>query len=166
MSGDPRTLLARPDLADERLEGLVRAARFAATRPMRCATPSAGILGAPESGTVRQDELLFGEIFDVLEIKAGWAWGQAARDGYVGFVLLDHLESAPEAPTHRIRALRTAGFRRPDLKSEVMTILSMNSLVRTGEAQGGYVDAGDAGWIFADHLAPIGEFESDYVAVA
>ena len=166
MSADPRTLLARADLADERLEGLVRAGRFAAVRPMRCAEPLAGVFKAPEDGAERQDELLYGEGFEAMEMRDGWAWGQARRDGYVGFVRAGALAAAGEAPSHRVAALRTAGFARPDLKSEVVCLLSMNSLIRAGEVQRGYVDAGEAGWIFAAHLAPIGVFETDYVAVA
>jgi cell wall-associated NlpC family hydrolase len=166
MTADPRNLLARADLADERLEGLVRADRFAAVRPMRCVGASAGIHRRPEAGSERRDELLYGEGFDVLEARDGWAWGQARRDGYVGFVRTGSLAAVGEAPTHRVAALRTAGFSKPDLKSEVICLLSMNSLLRAGESRGDYVEAGEAGWIFAAHLAPIGVFETDYVAVA
>ena len=166
MTGDPRTLLARADLADEQLEGLVRAGRFAAPQQMRCIRPSAGILKAPEAGSEWRDEMLFGEGFAVLEAENGWAWGQALRDGYVGFVAAESLAPAGEPPTHRVHALRTAAFARPDLKSEVLALLSMNSLVRAGETCGDYVHAEDGGWIFAAHLAPIGVFETDFVTMA
>jgi cell wall-associated NlpC family hydrolase len=170
MSFDPRNTLARPDLADVRLEGRVRAASFAATRPMRCALPSAGLRRAPDDASEQQDQLLFGEVFDVLEEalegSGGWAWGQARRDGYVGWVRLDALGPAGEAPTHRIGALRTCGFSRPDLKSAPVALYSLNALITAGETQNGYVDAGAAGWIFAPHLAPIGAFETDPAAVA
>ena len=166
MSGDRRTLLARPDLADERLEGLVRAERFASAKAMRCITPTAGIFRTPHDAAEREDELLFGEDFDALEITDGWAWGQARRDGYVGCVRADVLAGADEAPTHRVHALRTCGFQRPDLKSTLVALISMNSLIRAGARQGGYVEAGEAGWIFEGHLSPIGVFDTDPVAVA
>ncbi len=166
MSADPRTLLARADLADERLEGMVRAERFAPVQAMRCITPTAGIFRTPDDEAEREDELLFGEGFDALEIAGGWAWGQARRDGYVGFVRADALAGAGDAPTHRVQALRTCGFARPDLKSRVVGLISMNSLIRAGGRQGGYVDAGEAGWVFEGHLSPIGVFETDPVAVA
>ncbi len=70
---DSRTLLARPDLADARLEGLVRASRFAETRIMRCRHPTAGVMKTADAASEQQDELLFGEAFDVLETKDGWA---------------------------------------------------------------------------------------------
>jgi hypothetical protein len=166
MTGDRRTLLARPDLADDRLQGLVRAQSFAETQGMICIRPTAGILKSPEAAAVQEDELLFGEAFEVLEVRDGWAWGQAARDGYVGFVRTEALAVAGEAPTHRVAALSSAGFSRPNLKSQVLQILSMNSLVRAGEAKDGFIDCGAAGWIYAAHLQPIGVFESDWIAVA
>ena len=166
MSADARTLLARPDLADAGLEGLVRADHYAEATPMRCTLAQAGVLKTAQDGAEQQDELLFGEIFEVLEIRDGWAWGQARRDGYVGFVRAEALAAEGEAPTHRVAALRTCGFVRPDLKSKVTALLSLNSLVRPSEIQGGYADCGEAGWIFARHLAPIGVFETDPVSVA
>jgi cell wall-associated NlpC family hydrolase len=166
MTTDARSLLARPDLADERLEGLVRAERFVAPEVMRCAAPGAFIHKSAEVASERLDELLYGEGFDVLELEGGWAWGQARRDGYVGFVRAEALAPEGEAPIHRVQALRTTGFRAPDLRSEAVAFLSMNSLIGPGEIRSGYVDAGEAGWVFARHLAAIGAFETDYVAAA
>ena len=166
MNGARRTLLARPDFADEGLEGLIRAERFVAPRAMRCARPSAAIHKAPDGASERENELLYGEGFQVLDLQDGWAWGQARRDGYVGFVRTDALATAGDDPTHRVQALRTAGFARPDLKSEVLSLLSMNSLIRAGETRNGYVDTGDRGWIYAAHLSPIGVFATDFVAIA
>jgi len=166
MSADARNLLARPDLADERLEGLIRAEQFAAAEAMRCAAPQAWIHKAPALSSERLDELLYGEGFEVLEARDGWAWGQARRDGYVGFVRADALAPEGEAPLLRVQALRTTGFKAPDLRSEVVASLSMNSLIGPGEIRNGYVDAGEAGWVFARHLAPVGAFEADHAAVA
>ena len=163
---DSRTLLARPDLADAKLEGLLRAARFEAPRRLACRAPSAGILQTPDAGAEQLDQILLGETFDVLETAHGWAWGQARRDGYVGYVALDALAKAETAPTHRVQALRTFGFSRPDLKSPPLGAYSLNALVAIeGEAKG-FLDAGAAGWIFKAHLAPIGEVETDPAAVA
>jgi cell wall-associated NlpC family hydrolase len=163
---DPRTFLARADLADRRLEGLVRALRYDEARPMRCAAPAAPIRRSADQGAEQMDQLLYGEAFDVLDEKDGWCWGQAPRDGYVGFVPSAALAARIDPPTHRVRALRTCGFSRPDLKSPPQGLISLNALVRAGDSQNGFVDAGEAGWIWAAHLAPLGEFEADFVAVA
>ena len=163
---DRRTLLARPDLADRRLEGLVRAERFAETRAMACRAPAAPLRRAADDGAEQEDQLLSGELFDVLDEADGWAWGQARRDGYVGFVRLGALAPAAEAPTHRVRALRSYGFSAPDMKRPALGLYSMNALVRAGAAEGRFLDCGEAGWLFAGHLAPVGVFETDPAAVA
>jgi cell wall-associated NlpC family hydrolase len=163
---EPRTTLARPDLADLRLEGLIRAGRFAEARPMTCAVASAALRAQRRAESEQQSQLLYGERFDVLEVKAGWAWGQAQRDGYVGFVRLDDLQPAADPPTHRVRTLRTIGFSKPDIKSEPAAFLSMNALVTAGESEGRFVHAGAAGWIVEAHLAAVGDFEADPAEVA
>ena len=94
--------LARPDLADLLLEGLARAERFKPTRPMNCLTPTAEVRAEPHDQAERLDQLLHGETFRVLEESAGWAWGQSARDGQVGFVRLADLGPESELPTHRV----------------------------------------------------------------
>jgi hypothetical protein len=159
-------MLARPDLADERLEGLVRADRFAHAQRMVCRASVGAIRKAPAPDEPLEDQLLYGEAFDVLATTEGWAWGQARRDGYVGFVSADDLGPAPAAPTHWVKVLRTLGFSTDDLKSVPVMALSMNSLVQvTGEANG-LLDCGDAGFIPAEHLTAVGEFERDPAAVA
>ncbi len=163
---DGRITLARPDLADQRLEGLVRAVRFAEVRAMTCRAPAAGIRRRPSDEAALDDQLLLGEGFDVLETADGWVWGQARRDGYVGFVRLEALAPAGEAPTHRVAALSTFGFARPDLKSPARGPYSMGAMVTAGEEINGFVDAGAAGFIFAAHLSPIGRFETDPASAA
>jgi NlpC/P60 family protein/dipeptidyl peptidase-like protein len=166
LTGDPRTLLARPDLADRRLEGLVRAARYAEARPMTCAVASAPIRQAAEPGAVQEDQLLYGETFDVLESAGDLAWGQARRDGYVGYVPLSALGEEAAPPTHWVRALRTIAFERPDFRSRPLLFLSMNSLLAVEGHDGRFVHAPGLGWVFGAHLSQLGAFETDPAAVA
>ncbi len=163
---DPRQTLARPDLADRRLEGLVRAKAFAAARPRRCTVSSAGLHAAPDAGSVQEDQLLHGELFDVLEARGGWAWGQARRDGYVGFVREESLGPPDETATHRVRARMTLGFAGPELKAPLVGRYGMNALVSARGEAAGYLDAGAAGWIPGRHLAPIGQVEAEPAVVA
>ena len=134
---------------------------------MRCIQPMAGVLKAPEDAARQEDELLFGEGFDVLEARDGWAWGQARRDGYVGFVRTEALApKTDDLPTLRVGAVRTCGFRGPDLKSGVVAQLSIGSLIRPGETRNRFVDTGEGGWVFAAHLQGVGVFETDPASVA
>ena len=96
---DPRYLLARPDLAELALEGLVKAERYAPVRAMHGAGPVADIFDARSE---RIDQLLFGEGFDVLEVSGGRAWGRARRDGVVGWIAEDALAEGRPLASHRV----------------------------------------------------------------
>lgn len=96
---DPRFLLARADLAEQALEGLVPAARYRETQAYRCLLGFAPILDA--SGE-KIGEILFGEAFDVLETVDGRCWGRARRDGTVGYMDLDLLGPLTDLPTRRV----------------------------------------------------------------
>ena len=163
---DPRLTLARPDLADASLEGLVSAKVYATTRAHRCAVPAAGLRRAPDAAAEQLDQLLYGEGFDVLEAKDGWGWGQARRDGYVGYVRLADLSEEAIAPTHRVSALRAYAFSRPDIKSLPVGLLSLNALVRIDSEEGRFLKDADGGWIAANQLSAVGVFETDPAAVS
>jgi cell wall-associated NlpC family hydrolase len=139
-SFDPRTILARPDLAEQGLEGLVRAAAYRPTRPMYGAVPAADIHADADPSSERIDQLLYGEAFDVLDQRGDRVWGRARRDGLVGWMSLSQLTAAGRRPTHRVAAVSAA--------------LPLNALV---------ADASD---VPAEALAPLGEFELEPIAVA
>lgn len=132
---DPRTTLARPDLAAQALEGRVRAETFRAVEPMCGVAPVADIQAEADTASERIDQLLHGEIFDVLDRRGGRVWGQARRDGIVGWTDAAGLTPYRALPTRRV--------------SSVSSTLPLNALTD---------DVADS--------APIGEFDSDPVAVA
>ena len=136
---DPRTALARPDLAELALEGLVRAAAYRAPEVMHGAAPVADILDGPEAGANRIDQLLHGEIFEVLDRYGDRVWGRARRDGVVGWMAAGDL--APGAPDVDRRVISTTGP------------WPLNALVAAGES-------------VAAETVPVGDFETDPVAVA
>lgn len=167
MSADPRITPWRDGVASRALEGVVGAEVYLDPRPMVCAAPATGIHAAPDAGSEQMDQLLFGEAFDVLEEEAGgWVWGQARRDGYVGFVEAARLGPPGTAPTHRIAAIRTYAFEGPSIKTRASGPFSMNALVRVEAQEGRLMRVAGAGWMAAEHLAPVGVFEADPAAVA
>lgn len=163
---DRRLTLIRDGLADVRLEGVVSAARFAAAQPMQASAPIASIRKAPAPDAEQEDQLAFGERFDVLFEVDGFAFGQARRDGYVGYVTSDALSAPVLAPTHRVSAIRTYGFSEPDIKSAIVGLYSLNALVTVEAREGRFVRGARSGWFIEAHLTPVGRGESDYVAVA
>ncbi len=163
---DPRTTLAREDLADAALQGRLKAERFAPAILHHCTAAAAAIRRDPRDDAEQLDQLLFGETFRVLETGRGWGWGQAGRDGYVGHVWLRDLLPGALLPTHRISALRAYGFSRPDIKSRPLGLYSLNALVAEEAEQGRFLKAAGAGWFVREQLAPIGAVEADPAAVA
>jgi cell wall-associated NlpC family hydrolase len=166
MTFDTRVTLARPDLADQRLECLVAAERYAESRAMVCAAPVAAIRASASPDAEQWDQLLFGEVFRVLEEKDGFAWGQAARDGYVGFVETASLVPRGAPPTHAVGALRTYAFSQPDIKARPEGLYSLNALVTIEAREGRFAKGVGTGWFIEAHLTPVGRGEKDHVAVA
>ena len=166
MSQDPRLTLARPDLADRALQGSVQAETFADPVANQGRVPASGIHRMPDQSSEQMDQLLFGEVFRVLEVKDGWAWGQAGRDGYVGFVRAADLAPAGDLPTHRISAIRTYGFAGASIKSQAHGPFSLNSLLTVIARDGRLVQDQTGLWFTEGHLEPIGRVETDPVAVA
>jgi len=166
MSFDARVTPLRDGIAARSLEGVAPAEVYLDPKPMACAVPAAAICSAPEAGAEQMDQLLFGERFAVLEEEGAFVLGQAGRDGYVGYVEAASLTPAGAAPTHRVAAIRTYAFAEASIKSRAIGPYSINSLVFVESREGRLAKVAGAGWMTAEHLAPIGVFESDPAAVA
>ncbi|MES2835432.1 MAG: NlpC/P60 family protein [Pseudomonadota bacterium] len=136
---DPRTVLARPDLAELALEGLVRADAYRAPEVMHGRAPVADIFDGPGAGATRIDQLLHGEIFDVLDRAGDRVWGRARRDGVVGWMGAPDLAAGSRDVERRV--ISTGGE------------WPLNALVAAGES-------------VAAETVPVGDFENDPVAVA
>lgn len=164
---DARTTLARPDLALDSLEGIIAAERYAPARAKQCARPSLALRRTTSDDSEQMSQLLFGEDFDVLEEAGGWAFGQARRDRYVGYVRAEALIEPGPAPTHWVSALRTFAFVEANLKSRVVDLISLNALVAVETEDYRFAKIAGSGWVFKPHLTPIGETAGeDWVATA
>ena len=163
---DPRTTLARADLAEQALEGLLPAKAFRPIEPWQCAAPSAAVRKAPQAQAEQLDQVVFGEAFDVLDHKDGWLWGRARRDGYVGWVEAAAFAQPVLTPTHRVAAIRTYAYAEPDYKTAPLALLTLNALATVERREGGFAKIARTGWIAEPHLAVLDAFERDPVAVA
>ena len=164
--GDSRVTPLRDGVASRALEGLVGAEVYLDPKPMTCARPTAGVHRAPDAASEQMDQLLFGETFEVIEEEGAYLWGQAARDGYVGFVAASALAAPGPEPTHRISAVRTYAFAEASIKARASGPYSMNALVAVEATEGRLAKVAGAGWMAREHLAPVGVFETDMAAVA
>lgn len=153
----------RDDLAEQALEGLVRARAYALPRRAICQAPAAAVCAAP--GGERIDELLMGEGFDVLASEGDWSWGRARRDGVIGWTPSSALAEGAAVPAYRVRALSATLRAEPKASAAPLAVLSMNALIADGEAADDFVRVGE-GWVARDDLAPLGEFAADPLSVA
>ncbi|RVC79284.1 MAG: peptidoglycan endopeptidase [Mesorhizobium sp.] len=167
---DARLHAFRSDLADARLKGEVSAERFVAGLPARISVPVADLRRAPRWDAGVNTQAVFGDDVLVFEEREGWAWIQAERDGYVGYVADTVLGARDHAPTHVVSVPRTFLYPGPDLRIPVSGQLSMGSAVTvTGSAETrgtpyALLSSGQA--LIAAHLRSIGEVATDYVSVA
>lgn len=166
MSFDPRVTPLRDGIAARALEGVVPAEVYLDPKPLRCVAPAAAIRRAPDAASEQMDQLLFGEVFEAIEEEGAFLWGQARRDGYVGFVEAAALAPIGASPTHRVSALRTYAFAEPSIKSKAAGPYSLNALVTVEAIEGRLAKVAGAGWMAAEHLSPIGVFARDPAAVA
>ena len=162
---DQRTTPARPDLAAAHLKGKVEAAAFVEGKLRAVTRGRASLKNAPSHDAAQDSELLFGESFTVYEEKDGWAWGQAALDGYVGYV---HTIALGEAivPTHRVNALMTPVLPAADFKRPACDMLPMNGRIAIQERSKGYAAIAPNMFVWERALAPIDSKADDWVAVA
>lgn len=162
---DTRLILKRDGVAARSLQGVVPAERYVETVVRQVVVPSAPLRRGATADAEQMDQLLFGELFEVLDEADGWAFGQASRDGYVGYVAAAQLGARGAAPTHTVRALRTYGYSEPSIKTAPVGLYSMNALLHVEAEDGRFVKTA-GGWFIAAHLALLDEAAADFVAVA
>ena len=125
---DPRITPARPDLAAKHLAGVVAAQRFIEGKTYEIAAAQAPVRDAPSHEAALLTEALKGERVTIYDIgEEGWAWGQLAGDGYVGFVPASALCAPGPPPSHKVSALRTFVFPGPSIRLPPLEALSFGS---------------------------------------
>lgn len=167
---DPRLNAFRPDVADVRLKGQVKAERFAEGEAAEITVPVADIRNAPRGDAGVDHQLLLGDRVRVFDRAGDWCWVQADRDGYVGYVRTEALGESGQEPTHLVVVPRSFAYPTDDLKSAPATPLSMGCAVnvtgRTERRGTIYATLSTGMSVIADHLRPAAEPAGDYVAVA
>ena len=164
---DPRVTPARADLAAKELEGKVAAARYVAGEVYEVIEPQAPLRGEPSHDAPLLTEALKGERVTIYEKNdEGWAWGQLAADGYVGWLSANALAPPGAPPTHKVAALRTLVFPGPSIKLAPLEALPLGARVAVARREERMAVTQSGGYLPAVHLAPIDVYEADFVAVA
>ena len=167
---DQRLNAYRPDLADERLRGIIDAPRYVTGKLMRVIAPVAPLYKIPDGKSERQSECLFGEDVLVFETADKFCWVQSLQDGYVGYVEQVNLGDFQSTPTHIVIAPRSFQYENADLRSPMVSALSIGSKVTIiGESETRatlYAKLDNGNYVIADHLAPVTHIIPDYVCTA
>lgn len=163
---DRRITPFRPDLAASFLKDKVAAARYCEGRLFRVGAPSAPLRRAPQTDAPLDTEALAGQSVTVYDVADGWAWGQLKSDGYVGYLPLAMLAEHAPAPTHRVASLRSYLYPGPSIKLPPAGLISLGAEVAVTREEGPFAVLADGNLIWAAHLAPLGQYEPDFVAVA
>ena len=167
---DQRLNAYRPDLADERLRGIIDAPRYVTGKLMRVIAPVAALYKIPDRKSERQSECLFGEDVLVFETADKFCWVQSLQDGYVGYVEQVNLGDFQSTPTHIVIAPRSFQYENADLRSHMVSALSIGSKVTiVGESETRatlYAKLDNGNYVIADHLAPVPHISPDYVSTA
>ncbi len=164
---NPRLTPARADLAAKMLEGKVFAARYVEGRVYEVIEPQAPLRLEPVPDAPLATEALKGERVTIYDANAeGWAWGQLAADGYVGWLPANAL-ALPGAPaTHKVAALRTFAFPAPSIKLPPLEALPFGARLAVARFQDRMAVTRSGAYVPAAHLAALDVFAADYVAVA
>ena len=164
---DPRLTPARADLAAKHLEGKVQAARYVEGRVYEVIDAQAPLRREPRPDASLDTEALKGERVTIYDSNGeGWAWGQLAADGYVGWLPDNALAPPGAAPTHKVTALCTLAFAGPSIKLPPLEALPLGVRLAIVRIEDRMAVTSSGAYVPAAHLAPIGEYETDFVAVA
>ena len=159
---DRRQTPSNGRVAHARLRGLVEAERFVSPAARTVRAFSAFLHAAP--GGARDRELVHGDGFDLLDERDGWCFGEAARDGYVGYLRADAL-GPRVAVTHSVRVRQTHLYPAPDIKAPPLRRLPFGASLAVEAVDGRWARTAD-GFVRADHLRGAVRPMTDPVAVA
>jgi cell wall-associated NlpC family hydrolase len=163
---DTRRHPYRADLAAATLRGLVDAPRYVEGTLHQVVQAAAPLWPRPDASQGWATQLLYGETVRVYEQKDGWSWVQAGHDAYVGYVRDGALSAEVTAATHRVHVPGTFIYTEPDAKALAKLHLGLNALVRVVEVGASFAKLAGGGFVPTRHIAEIGAFASDFVAVA
>ncbi len=162
---DRRRHAFRADLAAIALRDRVAAPRYAEASPLQVKVASTPLRRAPDLSLGYETELVAGEIFDVFDRADGFVWGQAQRDGYVGYAPEESFGPLLPAATHRVVDLRAFLYPAASMKATPLGFLPYGAEIAVLGEEAGYLRT-PLGHVYAKHLRPLVERPADPVAEA
>ena len=163
---DARLTPARGDIAAAHLKNIVRAARYVEGKVFVAGHGIVALRAKPSAASRLETQLFFGERFTVYDKADGWAWGQCAFDGYVGYVERRLLDAPHGAATHRVSARFSHIYAMADVKAPALCQLPMNAKLSVLSLGLKFAALSNGGLVPVAHIAPLSEAADDFVSVA
>lgn len=160
---DPRITPANGRVAARSLEGKVAASKYVDPVPHQCTVAAADITGKPDGR--RGAQLLYGDVFDVLETRGQHVFGQSIRDQYCGYVRKDMLGPVFQ-PTHWVGVPATHLYPMQNVKAMTQGALYMGSEVRVSSEKPGWAMLENGLFAPSSHLLPLHARMDDPVGIA
>lgn len=160
---DRRLTPANGRVAHLSLKGRVAAERYVAGEPARIAVALTDLLARPDGPRDRQ--VLMGERVTVLDRDEGFAFVQADKDGYCGY-LPEVALAGDRAATHWVAAPATHLYRAPDLKTPEVALLTMGARLTITAEHPRFLETADGLFAPRPHLRALGDWAAAPVAVA
>jgi len=129
----------------------------------RVISPVADLLDQPKGKRERQ--LLFGEAFEVVSKKDGYAIGKRCSDGYAGAISESDLGNWAD-PSHRIRDLGAQIYTGPDIKGSVLGHIPFQAEITVVGEEGDFVEVAGGGFVHAMQIESLAVVESDFTRTA
>ena len=166
MKPDPRLHAYREDLADAALRGKVDSLRFVNPELRQISVSIATVHAEPRMDARTVTEALLGEQVNVFQVQDGWAFVQLLIDSYVGYLPARCLTNQVMDTTHRIAVPSTLLYVKPDIKSNPVQHVYMNSLVSAIKMEGDFARLRDHRFVWLKHLMPVDKFWNDPATIA
>ncbi len=149
---------------DKRLTPDIPAGAIA--RHMRVAVGITALRPRPAGDVGIDTELVFGETLRCFDEMEGWSYVQAERDGYVGYVASNALESARQPATHQVLGLRSYVYSGPSIKLPDPILIPQGALLTVTTMAGNFAVLDGGGHVYAAHIMPVAQAATDYVSIA
>ena len=132
----------------------------------KVAAPVADVRRTPHMEGTLDSQALFGDVVCVYEeTQEGWAWGQLASDGYVGYLPASALSAHVTPPSHRICVPSTFTYAAANIKHQPVESLPMAALVKVTGQSGEFSQLSSGRYVWSRHLEPADAVSKDFVAV-
>lgn len=151
---DPRVTPANDRVALGSLRGQVQADRFTDGTWQQVQAPLVDLCDAPHGP--RSQQLLLGAAFLVLEERDGVAFGQAQRDGYVGYV--NSLDLGPlQDSSHWVAQRSSHIYSKADFKSAELAVLPFGARLSVKAEIAQFAELVGGGFVPMQHLLKDGQ---------